>query len=81
MRLVVMLFHRHADKQRGKHRKNKSLQKSDQQLKHVHEQHEGYGNRRDRQTFENKDQRDQAQHDDVPGRNVGEQTHQKRERL
>lgn len=69
---MVVLFHRATEIHGRQQGENISLQQSHEQFQEVHEDGEGHADRPDGQAFENKDQREQTQDDDVPGRDVGE---------
>ena len=72
---VVVLFYCAAKVHGRKQRENIRLKKRYEQFKEVHEHRKGNRNRANGEALENKDQREQAQDNDVASRNVGEKSH------
>ena len=69
---VVVFFHRATEIHRRQQGEHISLQQSHKQFQEVHEDGESHTHRPDGQALEDKDQREQAQDNDVPGGDVGE---------
>ena len=78
---VVVLFYRAAKVHGRKQGEHIRLKKRYEKLKEVHEHREGNRNRADCEALENKDQREQAQDDDVTCRDVSEKSNHQGERL
>ena len=72
---VVVLFYCAAKVHGRKQRENIRLKKRYEQFKEVHEHRKGNCNWANGEALENKDQREQAQDNDVASRNVGEKSH------
>src|ERR1700694_2617696 len=85
--VIVAAFKSLADEYRGQVGEDIRLQKSHQYLDKINENREGDGDGRKApahaaaQVTEDKDQRDQANDDDVAGDHVGEQPHNERDGL
>ena len=69
---VVVFFHCATEIHRRQQGEHISLQQSHKQFQKVHEDGESHTHRPDSQALENKDQREQAEDDDVTGGDVGE---------
>ena len=68
---MVVLFNRAAEIHGSQQGENISLQQGHKQLQEVHEDGESHAHRPDGQALEDKDQREQAQDNDVTGGDVG----------
>ena len=72
---VVVLLYCAAKVHGRKQREHIRLQQRYEKLQEVHEHRKGNRNRANSEAFENKDQREQAQDNDVARRDVGEKSH------